>query len=53
MSFQATHGLVEPIDFEIPAKSSMWNSQAYAGFSISKNVQDKKHVGLNIVLYNL
>jgi len=43
MSFQATHGLVEPIDFEIPAKSSMWNSQAYAGFSISKNVQDKKH----------
>ena len=53
MSFQATHGLVEPIDFEVPAKSSMWNSQAYEGFSISKNVQDKKRVGFDMVLYNL
>lgn len=42
LEVQATHGLVEPIEFTTPTKSSLWTSSAYAGFSISKNVSDSK-----------
>jgi len=42
LDFQATHGLVEPVAFTIAPKSSAWTASAYAGFSITKNVQKKK-----------
>ena len=49
LDFQATHGLVEPVAFTIAPKSSAWTASAYAGFSITKNVQ-KVSLFLKILL---
>ncbi|CAK8692384.1 unnamed protein product [Clavelina lepadiformis] len=44
MNLQATHGLVDPTPYSVPSISEKWTSGAYAGFSISKNVQSDKKV---------
>nr|CAB3226256.1 BRO1 domain-containing protein BROX-like [Phallusia mammillata] len=42
IDFQATHGLVDPTPYSVPEKSSAWTSGVYAGFNVSKNVQNDK-----------
>jgi len=42
IQFQATHGLVDPLEYSIGSKSEKWTDSVYTGFSVSKNVASKK-----------
>lgn len=42
MNLKSTYGLAEPEAYTFPEMSSLWTPTIYAGFNVSKNVENKK-----------
>lgn len=48
LEMKATHGLVTPEDFSMPALHELWTADAYTAFDITRNVNDPKVSRLKI-----
>lgn len=41
LQLKATHGLVTPEEFTIPAIHELWTPKSYSAFDLSKNINPK------------